>query len=342
MSAKKYIFFRDDDVCRLDDKFLDFFHLFLQLKIPVTYGIIPSKMKPDLVVFLRRMKDRYPSLLALAQHGWQHANHNKNAATEEKYEFGPSRSYQDQKKDILSGWLKMRREFQDRFTPAFIPPFHGFDFTTLEIINELSEWKNFAMFSAGRKTFPKKKFFLDIPAEISHHPQTRKEQIIRALTERFRTQALCGILFHHENYGVRDLKNLEIFLKDIRSRPNIHPVLLSKVLGPVKSSKVHLTLALTNACNLKCRACRIWMEKPKKSLSFELIRKCVGELLESYDIASVSLTGGEPFVHPAFGKIFDFFHHLKMDGKISSLGIYSNGYRSDEIEEFLKKRESDF
>lgn len=97
-----------------------------------------------------------------------------------------------------------------------------------------------------------------------------------------------------------------------------------------------ITIEITNKCNLKCKLCNIWKEK-ERNLSFKDIKNSLSYLSNLYAISSVSITGGEPFLHPQFEKIIKFLTLLKMNKKIKSIGIYSNGYDTDIIKNFLKK-----
>ena len=98
-----------------------------------------------------------------------HKNYNPKSC-ENKYEFGDTRSYSEQKKDIIMGWLRLYGAFKKRFAPIFVPPFHFHDLKTLQIINRLGQRKNIYIFSAGKKTLPKHKNFLDIPAYLTFSP----------------------------------------------------------------------------------------------------------------------------------------------------------------------------
>ena len=131
-----FVFIRDDDVWRLDESFLRFFRYCLNSKIPVVYAVIPAKATKELLNFLAEQKKRNPNLLDIVQHGWNHQNHNKYAPS--KYEFGKNRSFAQQKEDIVNGLLKLYIHFGDAFTPAFVPPYHGFNSDTLEILKQFN------------------------------------------------------------------------------------------------------------------------------------------------------------------------------------------------------------
>jgi len=220
---KKTLLLRDDDVWRIDAAFTAVFEFCLEQKIPVVYGVIPAKAKVNLARLLNKTKSRNPHLIDIVQHGWQHKNHNPGGG--EKYEFGPRRSYNLQKKDIEKGLAKMRRLFGRNFTPAFIPPYHGYDMNTLKIIRECG----FKIFSAGKEATTQKSGILDLPARFSLNSYDKAAQslichsaltLINKLTRYLDTQERSlGMVFHHytlENRSqINEMLRFLLFLKDL-------------------------------------------------------------------------------------------------------------------------------
>jgi len=340
MINKKYIFFRNDDVYRIDKQFLDIHNLFLKKQIPIAHGVIPGKTEEKLLKLLKKSKRNFPSLIDIAQHGWLHKNYNSQNAAK-KYEFGPCRNYQNQKKDIIQGWIKLHGIFGKDFSPVFIPPYHAYDLKTLRVINELGERKNVYIFSSGSKTIPKNKNFLDIPVSVNFkHSEPNKpispDNFLSDLFNRFKNSSYVGILLHHENYDSQDISALNKLLSLLKNNKSVKFILLSDLIKNKKTSKLDVTLEITNRCNLRCKICNIWKETPKRNISFQNIKEFFESILEFYSIGSVSLTGGEPFLNPQINKIFRFIFGLKTQRKIDSIGIYSNGYAKNTILDFLE------
>lgn len=98
----------------------------------------------------------------------------------------------------------------------------------------------------------------------------------------------------------------------------------------------NLTAEITNQCNLHCRLCRIWKEKNLYVLKKDLLANAIASLCNKFKVCSVSLTGGEPFLHPQFNEIFKFLILLRLKKMINYIGIYTNGYAIDKIMDFLK------
>ncbi len=356
MLNKRYIFFRDDDVCSWDESFSVLFDLFLTERVPVVYGVIPGRASKNFLASLRKKRKESRGIFDLVQHGWTH--HNYGGCEKEvryqiapghyrigsnKYEFGPGRSINQQKNDIVSGWLKLSYRLRESFTPAFIPPFHAYDINTLKIINELGAKDNLKIFSAGKKTFPKKKNFLDIPAELLFAPPASKKDdylksFLGELENKFRSQTVAGILLHHGTYDAEDLSLLKNLLRSIKKNKAYEFLLFSDLIKDKRNTKLSLVLETTNACNLSCKICNIWQEKPVRHLRLSEIRTAVEKLLAQQSIGAVSLTGGEAFLNPEIDRIFDYFAALKARGLIDFLGIYSNGYDLDRIMNFLESK----
>jgi len=213
----KFVFLRDDDVFKLDWKLEKFCQLILSLKMPVIFGVIPKKITPTTVNFLNQLKQKHFDLIDIVQHGYQHKNYSLDPNC--KYEFGLKRTYLQQKSDILAGKKLMEKYFGRNFTPAFIPPFHGYNLDTLKVINELS----YKVFSAGKKTSFPNKFFLDLPARMSlsvylkNHTKTLnlKEMIIKFTRACFGSKVL-GIVLHHQDLD--DFESVGKFFRFIQMK----------------------------------------------------------------------------------------------------------------------------
>lgn len=231
----RHIFIRDDDVWTLDKSFRFFFDLARDHAVPVVYAVIPGKMDKGLVRFLRRAKEKTPRLLDIVQHGWRHLNHSPRAGI--KYEFGISRSLKSQREDIRQGARLMRQAFGDRFTPAFVPPFHGYDERTLRVLQAEGFWA----FSAGNRRREGKNRLIELPAKISfsryerdglcsvHNAADMVEMLIKDMVRR----PVSGIVTHHTDFSTAlSRKELIRFFKLIgalRSKKEWRVILFSNL-----------------------------------------------------------------------------------------------------------------
>lgn len=238
---RKILFIRDDDVYAADNAFISFFEFCLAQEIPVIYGVIPKKVSPSLIKLFNKNKKKYPNLIDIAQHGWQHKNYNPDLTR--KYEFGPLRNYTQQEKDIKNGLSKMMAGFGNNFTPAFIPPYHGYNLTTLKIINAL----NYPIFSADKINRMENKRFLDFPALISLNKFPEKggplvTDFLAAMQKLkmylISHNKIVGIVFHHHTLrNVSQLKDMQksfLLLKKLEQKKYFNIVLFSDILRQKK------------------------------------------------------------------------------------------------------------
>ncbi|MDE1919905.1 MAG: DUF2334 domain-containing protein [Candidatus Omnitrophica bacterium] len=242
MSAR--LFIRNDDVWRLDDEFRYFFDSAMDRGIPVVHAVIPGRMDRGLVGFLRRAKEKTPFMLDIVQHGWAHDNHSVDAGT--KFEFGPGRSLKNQREDIRRGLESMRRAFGDLFTPAFVPPYHGYDERTLQALSG----EGFKIFSAGSRRPGRRRAWIEIPALISftRYDQGRKSicraaQVLAGLTRQVDRQALSGVLTHHEDFrGAlrrRELIRFLDYVAALKAKKGWRVMLFSEILSGSKKRQGH-------------------------------------------------------------------------------------------------------
>jgi len=81
--------------------------------------------------------------------------------------------------------------------------------------------------------------------------------------------------------------------------------------------------------------CSIWNEKKEHKLTLNQIKDLFESNLISYPLDSISLTGGEIFIHPKIKQIYDYLSSLKSKGKIKEIVINSNGYATKAITNFF-------
>jgi peptidoglycan/xylan/chitin deacetylase (PgdA/CDA1 family) len=200
--------------------------------------MIPKLVERKLIEFLNKEKTKNPKLFDIVQHGWSHKNYSKNLTN--KYEFGSSRNYSQQKQDIAKGYKKMQRLFGKNFTPAFIPPYHGYNTTTLKIINDLK----IVIFSANKINILRKKQFIDLPVGLSLNqypkqgvsfPFEAMPKIKSFLEFLSNPNKLLGILFHHNALeSNKDLFQMKLFLsliKNLSKEDNFKFILFSGILN---------------------------------------------------------------------------------------------------------------
>jgi hypothetical protein len=99
--------------------------------VPVAVAVIPDAADAALGQALRRTD---ALLVALHQHGRAHVNHE---TVGRKCEFGPSRSAEQQRDDIVAGRNRLRDLLGDRLEPIFTPPWNRCTAATVRCLAEL-------------------------------------------------------------------------------------------------------------------------------------------------------------------------------------------------------------
>ena len=189
-------------------------------------------MEKGLIQFLRRAKEKKPHLLDIVQHGWLHVNHSTDDVV--KYEFGASRSLKSQRENIQQGLRQMYLAFGDYFTPAFVPPFHGYDERTLRILQE----EGFQVFSAGSGKLKKEPGLLELPANISFSRYDKGKvstntatDVVKMLMRDICRVPLSGIVTHHADFitavSRKELTRFFDLIKTLRSRKKLRVLLFS-------------------------------------------------------------------------------------------------------------------
>ena len=123
-------FIRDDDVGDLTGTLRGFVETFIAHSLPVSYQIIPSQLTAECAAYLATVRRTHPDLVQFGQHGLHHKM--IVGRRELKREFGPERSFLDQKATIERGLEILHRELGDEAPiKVFTPPQHKFDRNTV-------------------------------------------------------------------------------------------------------------------------------------------------------------------------------------------------------------------
>ncbi|QPC43610.1 polysaccharide deacetylase [Kaustia mangrovi] len=112
------LWWRDDDAARVTpalDRLLD---LSARTGVPVLLATIPAEAEPALA---DRLADTGPGI-AVAQHGWAHANH--APASEKKQELGPHRPLSAIEDELARGRERLAALFGPLVLPVLVPPWN--------------------------------------------------------------------------------------------------------------------------------------------------------------------------------------------------------------------------
>ncbi len=247
-ARQRYLFLRDDDVADMRPRFVTTFELCAKEDIPVVYAAVPQQIKKRLVTFLRSpAAKKIP--FDVVQHGWAHRNFGPRL---KRYEFGPRRTFESQKRDMEKGWQVLKKNFGARLVPAFVPPFHGYDARTLRAAAE-GPFKIFAADPA--KPLPCPPDLLYLAAQVSVNTYTKDYRYLPIVLPRLVEQTLTalsrhrlvGVTFHHETLTAANFKAFASYLRflNLLFRKKIcRPVLFSEIL---RQRRYFQTLAASHA-----------------------------------------------------------------------------------------------
>lgn len=96
-----------------------------------------------------------------------------------------------------------------------------------------------------------------------------------------------------------------------------------------------ITIEITNHCQLKCAICGIGGEAARQQIAADDFVLMMDRLQQRFDLQWVSVTGGEPFLHPQLREILRSLARLKLKQKLESFGIYTNGTATRKIQALL-------
>lgn len=130
----KLIFFRLDDINKLNSNFKKLISILIYYKVPFVLWIEPKNIDKNIIEYIKKIKKQYWNLFDIAQHWY---NHNSYSNWKFDYEFWKNRSYQEQKIDI-NNWLNIiEKKFWKQKLKIFIPPFNNINYNTEKILEEL-------------------------------------------------------------------------------------------------------------------------------------------------------------------------------------------------------------
>ena len=214
-----HLFLRDDDIDSDESTLRTLCDITISHGIPLNLEVIPGRLTPETIRFLKNLKRIDPSLIGLDQHGWCHTNHEKEGR---KCEFGISRSFEEQLKDISAGKATLEEALGERFFPAFTPPWNRMTEDTCRVLDELG----FLVLSKDRGKHPVTGYrfreistTLDLYQWQSGATMKAPEAIAQALTIQFNELEAIGLLLHHKVMDEEAFSFLNALLKLLRAYP---------------------------------------------------------------------------------------------------------------------------
>ncbi|MGE0885457.1 MAG: hypothetical protein AB7P14_18065 [Blastocatellales bacterium] len=212
------IFFRDDDVDEDEATLRQLLDVFNRLQTPLNLEVIPGLLTEEAVALLRQCP---PALFELNQHGWQHANHEREGR---KCEFGASRGFEQQLADIAAGQRRMNEAFGDGWSAVFTPPWNRCTEATYRGLDQLG----FVALSKDRGKQPvtgcgfrEISITLDLYRWNGGPAMKSPENILDELVLQMDELDTIGILLHHKVMNSTAFLFLQQLIESLRNCFNI-------------------------------------------------------------------------------------------------------------------------
>ena len=212
------VFFRNDDVDVDELTLRQLLYTFWSLDTPLDLAVIPRRLTESCVVLLKEY-DR--SQFGLHQHGWQHVSHE---ATGRKCEFGVSRSFDQQLKDIAKGQQRMNEAFWRSWSRVFTPPWNRCTEETYRALDQLG----FEALSKDNGKPPISGYgFREISVTFDLYcwkgePAMKSpENVFGELANQVGELDTIGIMLHHKVMDAAAFAFLEQLIESLRACPNV-------------------------------------------------------------------------------------------------------------------------
>ena len=218
-----YIFFRADDVAVPSRQFSRLTKLFNLYRVPLALSIVPAWLTGARWEQLKKSGQKTPDLMCWHQHGWRHINYEKEG---KKQEFGPNRSHDKIRKDIINGRDRLEILMENSFYPVFTPSWNRCSLTTLNVLKELGYY---AVSRIKGSRPPSPNGLVDFQINIDLH--TRKgtnpiedwDCLFTELSQAI-SSGTCGVMIHHQRMTDAAFNFLDLFLKTVVKRKDLIPV----------------------------------------------------------------------------------------------------------------------
>jgi peptidoglycan/xylan/chitin deacetylase (PgdA/CDA1 family) len=211
-------FFRDDDGGWDDPRLFELLDRFDRHGLPLDVAVIPAALEPGLARELRA-RDAATAGLGLHQHGYDHSNHETEGR---KHEFGPSRSADQQRRDMTAGHERLTELLGDSFQPIFTPPWNRCTHDTGECALELG----FRVLSREHRAEPLGIDGLaEVPVHVDWFAKSKgvplgREGVGEQIAGHVADGGPVGVMFHHAVMDEGEMAAAEELLALLANHPS--------------------------------------------------------------------------------------------------------------------------
>jgi peptidoglycan/xylan/chitin deacetylase (PgdA/CDA1 family) len=224
------VFFRDDDAGWDNGRLCSLLDVFAKAGIPIDLAVIPGALEKELSSELLSRWQQNKHLLGLHQHGYCHANHEREGR---KCEFGSSRPKGQQYEDIAAGKQNLADHLGNALDPFFTPPWNRCTQATLDCLEEL----NFQLLSrdvtaAGLESSSIKQIPVHIDwSKIIKTSAQALAELGEVIANNTKHNKLTGIMLHHADMDRAQLQPLAELLAVFSGHNKLRGLLLRDLIG---------------------------------------------------------------------------------------------------------------
>ena len=210
------IFFRADDIGRVDDNFIRLMKLFSVRNMPICLALVPQWLTTESWQQMSLLAQK-EELFCWHQHGLNHSNHESAA---KKNEFGESRSIEEIRDNILAGKTRLEEIIGEYSLPVFTPPWNRCSQETMQVLLDL----DFLGISRSADVQPPAPFGLpDMAVNIDLHtrretdPAEGMDNLLSECKNALHSGCM-GFMIHHQRMNENSFFFLEKLFKVISAR----------------------------------------------------------------------------------------------------------------------------
>lgn len=238
-------FIRDDDAGWDDVRLLALLDVTERCGLPIDLAAIPRAMTPSLARELLTRMNSAPHRLGVHQHGYAHANHEREGR---QCEFGASRDAAAQGQDLALGWALLREHFGPALLPIFTPPWNRCSETTPSVLAA----QGFRALSRDRRAQPPQDALAEIAVDLDWSKYRGDTVALasawaRALSERSADGRPFGLMLHHAAMASEELAELAALLASLASHPCLRWRSMRELLAPPTPTLDESTACTTSA-----------------------------------------------------------------------------------------------
>ena len=188
-------------------------------RVPLTMAVVPAWLTRPRWQRMRELSEEYGDLWGWVQHGWRHFNHESQGKS---YEFGPSRSLSQKRKDLHLGFKRLRGLMSENLLSVFSPPWNRCDQETLSALQYLG-YKAISRSRTAQPTapatLPDYAVSVDLHTRKEKDPESGWQHLLSELGDNL-SRGFCGIMIHHQLMNDAAFEFLDILLAALKRLDN--------------------------------------------------------------------------------------------------------------------------